>query len=136
MVNLFCAGAIADSYSSNTALPVDKFLISGNDSSIGFVEEIPYSGFRIVGGHAVDPQSSELSNLFLTPRIQTSKMSETFGTKITGLFKIGFEERAFQGIDGYKVFAGLVREAHRVIDGLPTKPIPRRPAGWKAKSRI
>ena len=122
-IDIAFPGAIADLYSSNTALPVDKFLISGNDSSIGFVEEIPYSGFRIVGGHAVDPQSSELSNLFLTPRIQTSKMSETFGTKITGLFKIGFEERAFQGIDGYKVFAGLVREAHRVIDGLPTNTI-------------
>ena len=122
-IDIAFPSAIADLYSSNTSLPVDKFLISGNDSSIGFVEATPYSGFRIVGGHAVDPQSSELSNLFLTPRIQTSKMSETFGTKITGLFKIGFEERAFQGIDGYKIFAGLVREAHRVIDGLPTNTI-------------
>ena len=122
-IDIYFPNAVSDLYSSVTGLPVDKFLIAGNDSAIGFVEATAFSGFRIVGGHDVNAQNVEDSDLFLTPKIQTSKMSETFGTQINGLFKIGFEERTFQGIDGYKVFAGLVREAHRVIDGLPTNTI-------------
>jgi hypothetical protein len=108
---------------SDTGYPIDKFQISGNTTSIGFVEQIPFSGYRLAGGHSVNPQIPEESDIFLVPQILTSKMSETFGTKITGLFKLGFEQTAFQGIDGYKIYSGLVREAHRVIDGLPTNTI-------------
>lgn len=115
--------APAEIFSQLTALPVDKFVIAGNDSAIGFVESTPFFGFRLVGGHAVNAQDAAISDLFLQPRLFTSKMSDTFGTSITALYKIGFEQRTFQGIDGYKVFAGLVREAHRTIDGLPTNTI-------------
>ena len=115
--------AISDVNDPSTGYPADKFQISSNDSAIGFIEQIPFNGYRLVAGHAVNPQNSEESDIFLQPRILTRKMSDTFGTQITGLFKTGFAQTALQGIDGYKVYSGLVREAHRVIDGLPTNPI-------------
>jgi hypothetical protein len=122
-IDIEVPNAVADLIDPDTGLPLDKFQIAGNASSIGFIEQTAFSGYRLVGGHCVNPQNAEESEIFLMPKILTSKMSDTFGTKITGLFKIGFEQRAFQGIDGYKVYAGLVREAHRVIDGLPTNTI-------------
>lgn len=98
---------------------VDKFVIGANASSVGFTEGTPFFGFRKVSGHSVNAQNSEIADLYLTPKINTSKMSETFGTVLTAWNKIGFEEQAFQGIDGYKIFTGPVQVAHRIIDGLP-----------------
>jgi hypothetical protein len=122
-VDIEFPNAVAELFDPVTGYPLDKFTIAGNDSSIGFIESIPYSGFRMVAGHSVSPQSQEDADVFLQPRLQTSKMSETFGTKLTAQNKIGFEQRTFQGIDGYKIFSGLVREAHRIIDGLPSNTI-------------
>lgn len=106
-----------------TGAPVNKFLVATNDSAIGFVEGTPYSVFRLVAGHSVNPLNTEQANVFLLPKAGSGKIAETFGSKVTALFKTGFEQRTFQGIDGYKTFAGLVREAHRVIDGLPSNPV-------------
>ena len=122
-VDIEFLNAAADIYDKTTGTPIDTFVIGDNDSSIGFIEGTAFSGYRIMSGSSVNPQNTELSDIFLTPRINSSKMSDTFGTQITSLFKLGFEERAFQGIDGYKVFSGLIREAHRVVDGLPTNSI-------------
>lgn len=107
----------------NSGVPVNFFTIAGNDGAIGFVESANYFGFRTVAGHGISPTNTENAELFLLPRLSVGKMAQTFGTKVTAMYKTGFEERTFQGIDGYKVFAGLVREAHRVIDGLPSNPI-------------
>jgi len=107
------------SVTNSLGADVDNFLISDNDTSIGFTEGTPFVGYRTVIGHGVNNQSVENRDLYMRPQISTSKMSNTFGTKIFALNKIGFEERAFQGIDGYKIFSGLVRQAHRIIDGLP-----------------
>jgi hypothetical protein len=101
-------------------IPVDKFLITGNNFSLGFTEGEPLTCFRQVSGHGVDPTKSDESNLFLTPKLQFSKMTSTFGTQVTALNKLGFSEEITQGVDGYKVFSGLVQQAHRIIDGLPT----------------
>jgi len=107
----------------SSGVPVEKFLIAGNDAAIGFVEQANYFGYRIVSGHGVDPLNTEEAELFLQPKNSSGKISETFGSQVTALYKTGFEERTFQGIDGYKVFAGLVREAHRVVDGLPSNSV-------------
>jgi hypothetical protein len=115
--------AINEIFDDNTGLPINKMLIGGNDSAIGFVEGTAFSGYRMVGGFAVNPLVAEECELFLVPRLQTSKMSDSFGTRVTAMAKLGYEERTFQGIDGYKVFSGLIRQAHRVIDGLPTNTI-------------
>lgn len=122
-IDIIMPNAPADVTDPYTGYPMNKFQISGNDSSVGFVEKNPFNGYRLIGGHSINPQYIEESDVFLVPKISTSKMSDTFGTQLTGMFKLDFKQRAFQGIDGYKVYAGLVREAHRIIDGLPTNPI-------------
>lgn len=103
--------------------PVDAFLIGANTSAIGFTEGEPFTGYRMIAGHAVSSSDPELANLFLTPRMNTQKMSSTFGTSIEALNKIGFAQQTFQGIDGYKIFTGPVQLAHRIIDGLPQNPV-------------
>lgn len=103
--------------------PVDKFLITTNDRAIGFVEEDPYFGVRMVSGYGVNPQDTEKADLFMVPKFQSSKMSDTFGTILTAFGKSGYVEQTYQGIDGYKIFNGLVQQAHRIIDGLPTNTV-------------
>lgn len=103
--------------------PVDAFLIGSNDSSIGFVEGTPFSAIRLVSGHAVDAQDSVNQDVFLLPNRQSDKMTSTFGTLVTAMFKLGFAEQIFQGIDGYKIFSGLIQQSHRIIDGLPTNTV-------------
>lgn len=102
---------------TNTA--VDKFLIGTNDTAIGFTEGTPFNGFRMVEGYSVNPSNPELSDVFLVPKLNSSKITDTFGTSLKVVGKIGYQEQAFQGIDGYKFHTGPVREAHRIIDGLP-----------------
>lgn len=102
---------------------VDSFLIGDNDSSIGFTEGSPFSCIRMVSGSAVNAQNVDNRDLFLRPQIGLSKFSSTFGTNITALNKVGFEERSFSGIDGYKVYNGLVSLAHNIIDGLPSNSV-------------
>lgn len=103
--------------------PVDNFLLGDNNVSIGFVEQEPIEVIRQVVGHGVSAVNSELSDVFLVPRRQTNKMSDIFGTYVEAMHKLGYSAQTNQGIDGYKVYAGLVREAHRIIDGLPTNTI-------------
>ncbi|MEM4379056.1 MAG: baseplate J/gp47 family protein [Thermoplasmatales archaeon] len=99
---------------------VDNFLIGNNDTSIGFVEGTAFFGFRIVAGHGISPTNSEESELYLRPKRFTSKMTDTFGTVISSPYKINFQDLTYTGIDGYKIFSGLIQQAHRIIDGLPT----------------
>lgn len=103
--------------------PVDNFLVGANTTALGFTEGSPFSGFRLVEGYAASPLNPELSNVFLTPKLNSSKITDTFGTSLTVVGKLGYIEQAFQGIDGYKFHTGLVREAHRIIDGLPTNVV-------------
>jgi uncharacterized phage protein gp47/JayE len=77
----------------------------------------------MVAGTAVNSQNSEYRDVFLRPQIGISKFSSTFGTNIQALNKLGFEESSFVGIDGYKVYSGLVQQAHNIIDGLPSNTI-------------
>jgi hypothetical protein len=102
---------------------IDSFLIGANDKALGFVEGTPFYGFRLVSGHGVNPQDPEKADIFLEPKFQSSKMSDTFGTTLTVYGKAGYAEQTFQGIDGYKIFTGPVRQAHRIIDGLPTNTV-------------
>jgi hypothetical protein len=102
---------------------VDSFVIGNNDSSIGFLEGTPFECIRMVAGTAVNSQNSEYRDVFLRPQIGISKFSSTFGTNIQALNKLGFEESSFVGIDGYKVYSGLVQQAHNIIDGLPSNTI-------------
>lgn len=101
---------------------IDSFAISSNFLSIGFVEAEPFNVYRMVAGHVVDDQDPERSVIYLVPEINTQKVSSTFGTSIQAINKLGFEQKAFQGIDGYKYYTGLLQQSHRIVDGLPSNP--------------
>jgi hypothetical protein len=117
----FVSAPVAVTDSSNN--PVSQFVVGNNASSIGFTEGTPFSVFRLVAGQAVDPQNAENSTLFLVPKINTQKISASFGTSIASINKIGFNEQTYIGIDGYKTHAGPVQLAHRIIDGLPQNTV-------------
>src|SRR5690606_3796089 len=103
--------------------PVDAFVLAGNSAAIGFVEKDPFFGFRQVSGITVNAQNNEESDVFLVPKLRTGKMTDIFGTKISAMYKMGYEERTFVGIDGYKVYGGLVQQAHKIVDGSPTNAV-------------
>ena len=117
----FVSAPVAVTDTSNN--PVSHFVVGNNAPSIGFTEGTPFSVYRLVAGQAVDPQNAENSTLFLVPKINTQKVSSSFGTSITSINKIGFNERTYIGIDGYKTYTGPVQLAHRIIDGLPQNTV-------------
>lgn len=117
----FTSAPVAVTDTSNN--PVSHFVVGNNAPSIGFTEGTPFDVFRLVAGQAVDPQSAENATLFVTPKINTQKVSSSFGTSVSSINKIGFTEQTFIGIDGYKVYSGLVQQAHRIIDGLPQNTV-------------
>lgn len=91
-----------------------------NEDNIGFLEKTPFSGFRYVQGWSIDPKNSENSQLYLTPAKSYQKISDSLGTEIACVHKLGYEVAPKTGIDGYKIFGGLIREAQRTVDGVPT----------------
>ena len=104
-------------------VPVDSFTLAGNSGAIGFIEGTPMSVVRVVGGTAIDPINFERSELFLAPRRQTSKMSSSYGTQLVAMNKFGFSNNVNFGVDGYVSFSGLIKEAHKIIDGSPIDPV-------------
>jgi hypothetical protein len=91
-----------------------------NEENIGFIEKTPFSAFRLVQGWAIDSKNSENSELFLVPSKSYQKISNALGTEIKCTHKLGYETVPKTGIDGYKIFGGLIREAQRTVDGVPT----------------
>jgi hypothetical protein len=102
--------------------PVDQFLIGANQNCLGFIESKPIEIFRIVAGHSLNEINTEESDVFLIPKKNSEKISDIYGSVLSIPHKINFEDKTFVGLDGYKIFSGLVRQAHRIIDGLPTNP--------------
>lgn len=102
---------------------IDSFYIGNNTSSIGFSEATPFECFRIVKGRAINPQNTELTDVFITPTISYNRFAEIFGTIVTSMSKLGYESNTRQGIDGYNYYTGLIRTTHRIIDGLPDDPV-------------
>ena len=93
---------------------------ASNVSNVGFTEREPFVGFRFVQGWSIDPADIESSQLYLSPARSFQKISDAYGTELTTMFKLGYETSPLTGIDGYKIFGGLIREAHRTIDGVPS----------------
>jgi hypothetical protein len=106
-----------------TGVPVASQLIivaAANEGNIGFVEKTPFSAFRLVQGWSIDPKDTENSQVYVTPAKSYQKISNSLGTETECLYKLGYETVPKTGVDGYKIFSGLVREAQRTLDGVPT----------------
>jgi len=102
---------------------ISDFLVASNDTSLGFTEQSPFEVYRMVAGHAPNGLNPELSDIYLVPKNNPSKLSDVFGTILSVFGKLGFSSAVGQGIDGYKYYTGLVQQAHRVVDGLPKNTI-------------
>lgn len=109
-------GAPANNISSDGDISVG----SANVENIGFVEREPFVGFRFVQGFSQDPIDLEFSQLYVSPSKSSQKISDAYGSEIDTQFKLGYETSPLTGIDGYKIFGGLIREAHRTVDGVPS----------------
>ena len=77
----------------------------------------------LVAGHGVDPDNAENSNVFLVPQINSSKMTSIYGSVVTALGKTSYDQSVHQGIDGYKIYTGLIQQAQDIIDGLPSNTV-------------
>jgi hypothetical protein len=102
---------------------VDHFLVAGNDTALGFTESEPFEVYRLVSGHGINGVNPELADVYLVPKINSSKITDVFGSILTSFGKLGFSSSVGQGVDGYKYFTGLVRLAHRIVDGLPQNTV-------------
>jgi uncharacterized phage protein gp47/JayE len=93
---------------------------AANENNIGFLEKEPFTAFRLVQGWSIDPRNTENAQLYLTPEKSYEKISNSLGTEIECIHKLGYETVPSTGTDGYKIFGGLIREAQRTLDGVPT----------------
>jgi hypothetical protein len=91
-----------------------------NANGLGFVEGDPFTGFKAVDGWALSESDSDIANLYLSPQFNSHLISPDLGTELEVLFKVGLPIENRAGIDGYQIFSGLIQEAHRIIDGMPS----------------
>lgn len=103
--------------------PLNAELITiapANQNGIGFLEKEPFTAFRLSQGWAIDPKNTENAQVYLVPAKSYQKVSNSLGTEIECLGKLGYEMVPKTGTDGYKIFSGLIREAQRTLDGVST----------------
>lgn len=91
-------------------------------AGISFQEATATSVFRMVAGFSPSPVDTTKADLFLVPSRRVERMKPDLNTTIIGIGKLGFATEPQTGVDGYKVFSGLVQEAHKTIDGFPPSP--------------
>lgn len=108
---------------SDAPATVTTVSLGGNTDAVGFIGASAAYGYRTIAGYAIDPQQPDLANVYLQPDLPSVRMSESNGTKATALYKLGFSDAVVRGIDGYRVFSGLIQEAHKVIDGVATNSV-------------
>jgi hypothetical protein len=62
-----------------------------NEASIGFTEKAPFAAFRLAQGWAIDPKNIENAQVYLTPSKSYQKISDSLGTEIQCVHKLGYE---------------------------------------------
>lgn len=94
--------------------------VGSNVNAFGFVESTPYVGYKIVQGWSLDSFDAEKAQMYLAPQQGSHLVNPDFGTQLETVFKAGYDVTNKIGIDGYKIFGGLIQEAHRIVDGSPS----------------
>jgi hypothetical protein len=113
-IDIECAGATS---------AIDTVVLGNNQDAVSFVGAEPVFGFRNFSGYTVDSQNADLANVYLQPDMSSMRMSQSIGTRIECLDKLNYSSDIIRGVDGYRVFSGLIQLAHRVIDGVSTNSI-------------
>jgi len=89
--------------------PLGFFILEGTDYI--------YKSIRQVTHTVIDSFNPDRRSVYLTPSTKAPKMTNTSGTKITPIGKIGYSTDVTVGIDGYTYYTGLLRTVQRIIDG-------------------
>ena len=94
--------------------------VGSNVDAFGFLEATPYTGFKIVQGWGLDSFDAELAQMYLAPQNGSHLVNPDLGTQFETVCKTGYSTENKIGVDGYKIFGGLIQEAHRIVDGSPS----------------
>ena len=86
-------------------------------------EDRPYSSVRVVEHSAIDGFNPNRRSIYLSPDASVFKLSQSNGTRISPVGKIGYNTDVVAGIDGYRYYTGLLRRTQRIVDGFEPDPI-------------
>jgi uncharacterized phage protein gp47/JayE len=89
--------------------PIGYFIIEGISNT--------YKSIRRVEHTTIDGSNANRRQIFLTPATRAYKVSQTNGSKIAPIGKLGYSVDITTGIDGYSYYTGLMRTVQRIIDG-------------------
>ena len=89
--------------------PIGYFIIEGISNT--------YKSIRRVEHTSIDGNNSNRRQICLTPATRAYKVSQTNGSKIVPIGKLGYSVDITTGIDGYSYYTGLMRTVQRIIDG-------------------
>ena len=103
------ASAVAQTGVSMGVSDQGFFLLEGPDNI--------YSSLRVIEHAAINDFDQDKRSLYMTPATRIYKISETNGTKITPIGKLGYTTDITTGIDGYLYYTGLMRTVQRIVDG-------------------
>ena len=60
---------------------------------------------------------------YLSPATRVYKVSQSYGTTIKPIGKLGYANGVITGVDGYTFYTGLMRTVQRIVDGYEPDPI-------------
>ena len=82
-----------------------------------------YKSVRVIEHTAIDTFNADRRVIYMTPDSKLDRISQTNGTKIVPIGKMGYPSDVTTGIDGYSYYTGLLRTVQREIDGFEPEAI-------------
>lgn len=76
-----------------------------------------FTSIKQVAHEAIDDGNNQRRKVYLTPGNRDYKWSQTNGTFMQAIGKIGYDDNIVTGVDGYLYYTGLMRSVQRTIDG-------------------
>ncbi len=110
------AQAITETNISNFTVAPQGFYVTENDL-------YKYSTYRTIENSTISDTNNLQRNIYMLPDARTDKISETNGSLIQHVGKLGFDLLPAVGTNGYLFYTGLLRRAQRTIDGFAPDPI-------------
>lgn len=106
--------SIAQTNRAISVSPIGFFVIESESSK--------YSSVRVVEHTAIDTFNTDRRVVYLTPATKIDKLSQSNGTTLTPLGKLGYSTSITTGVDGYTYYTGLLRTVQRIVDGFEPDP--------------
>jgi hypothetical protein len=86
-------------------------------------EQTPYVGYKKIYNIAVDPSNSDQSVLLFDSVNQFNKINLSSVSVLSAMSKLNFATAIKSGLDSYRYYTGLIREANKIVYGEPRDPI-------------